>query len=104
MPHRPTAVTPTADFRLTHHASTRLQQRGIPPWFLALLIQHGKTIHDGHGAVVKTVNKQTRRKLQEVLSRTDYANAERYFDVYAVVTPDRAVVTAAHRTRRTHLH
>jgi hypothetical protein len=39
-----------------------------------------------------------------VLSRTEYASAERYFDVYAVVAPDMAVVTAAHRTGRTHLH
>jgi len=43
------------------------------------------TVHDGRGAVIKTVNKTTRRRLQKVLSRTEYASAERYFDVYAVV-------------------
>ena len=66
--------------------------------------QHGNTVHDGRGAVIKTVNKNTRRRLQKLLSRTEYARAERYFDVYAVVAPDMAVVTAAHRTSRTHLH
>ncbi|MES2631834.1 MAG: hypothetical protein V4669_02620 [Pseudomonadota bacterium] len=91
-------------YRMTTHASARLQQRGIPAWYLALLVQHGKTIHDGHGAVLKTVNKATRRKLQAVLSRTEYADAERYFDVYAVVSCDHAVITAAHRTRRAHFH
>ena len=91
-------------FRLTTHAAVRLQQRGIPAWFLRLLIQHGKTSHDGHGAVLKSVNKGTRRRLQAVLSRTEYAQAERYFDVYAVVSPDSAVVTAAHRTRRARMH
>ena len=89
---------------LTTHASIRLQQRGIPAWFLSLLVKHGNTVHDGRGAVIKTVNKTTRRRLQKVLSRTEYASAERYFDVYAVVAPDMAVVTAAHRTSRPHLH
>lgn len=89
---------------LTTHASIRLQQRGIPAWFLELLVRHGKTVHDGRGAVIKTVNKTTRRRLQAVLTRSQYASAERYFDVYAVVAPDMAVVTAAHRTSRPHLH
>ena len=67
-------------------------------------MERGKSFHDGRGAVIKTVDKSTRRRLQKVLSRTQYASAERYFDVYAVVAPDMAVVTAAHRTSRTHLH
>jgi hypothetical protein len=86
--------------RMTNHASIRMQQRGIPSWFLRLLVEHGKTTHDGHGAVLKSVSKSTRRRLQQVLSRTEYAAAERYFGVYAVVTPDQAVVTAAHRIHR----
>ena len=98
--HSRDAATP---FHLTSHAAVRLQQRGIPAWFLGLLLEHGKTSYDGHGAVLKSVNKGTRRRLQAVLSRTQYAQAERYFDVYAVVSHGDAVVTAAHRTRR-HLH
>jgi hypothetical protein len=35
-----------------------------------------------------------------VLTREQYAQAERWFGVYAVVSPDRAIVTAAHRTSR----
>jgi hypothetical protein len=34
------------------------------------------------------------------LSRHEYAQAERYFGVYAVLVPGQAVVTAAHRTSR----
>jgi hypothetical protein len=90
--------------RLTDHAAIRLQQRGIPSWFLGLLVDHGRSRHDGHGAVIKTVDKSTRRQLRTLLSRTQYAAAERYFDVYAVLAADQAVVTAAHRTRRRHLH
>lgn len=100
----PSPLRSTAPIRFTHHAAIRLQQRGIPPWYLALLVRHEKTAHDGHGAVLKTVDKDTRRRLQAVLSRTEYVEAERYFDVYAVVVEGEVVVTAAHRTRRKHLH
>jgi hypothetical protein len=46
--------------RLTNHAALRMQQRGIPAWYLRLLVEHGKTTHDGHGAVLKSVSKSTR--------------------------------------------
>ena len=92
--------SPGADLALTKHAAVRMQQRGIPCWFVDLLVQHGRTRHDGHGALVISVCKDTRRKLQSVLSRTEYVNAERYFDVYAVVSSDNAIVTAAHRSHR----
>jgi hypothetical protein len=85
--------------RLTDHAAVRMQQRGIPSWYLRLLVEHGKTTHDGHGAVLKSVSKSARQRLRKVLSRQEYADAERYFGVYAVVS-DHAVVTAAHRTQR----
>jgi hypothetical protein len=96
----PFANAPRQAFRLTDHAAVRLQQRGIPEWFLQLLLRHGRTLHDGHGAMVKIVCKATRRRLQQTLTRHEYARAERYFDVYAVFTPDQAVITAAHRTSR----
>ncbi len=89
---------------LTRHASTRLQQRGIPPWFLGMLVEHGATHHDKHGALLKSVTKATRRRLQAVLPAKQYAQAERWFGVYAVVSPGDVVVTAAHRTRRRHMH
>jgi hypothetical protein len=91
---------PSQAIRLTDHAAVRLQQRGIPAWFLQLLVQHGRTHHDHHGATLKVVDRDTRRRLQAVLSRTAYAQAERFFDVYAVVSGDEAVITAARRKGR----
>lgn len=89
-----------ADLHLTQHAAARIQQRGIPSWYLRLLLEHGHTHHDGHGAVVKTVTRATRQRLQRHLSRKQYADAERYFGVYAVVSNENALITAAHRTHR----
>ena len=90
---------------LTHHATRRIQQRGIPPWFLQLLLAYGHSRHDGHGAVIKTVDRAARGRMQAALSRAAFVAAEAYFDVYAVVAlDDDAVVTVAHRTRRRRLH
>jgi len=96
------APTDVADpeLSLTRHAAMRMQQRGIPSWFVDLLVQHGRPYHDGHGALVLSVCKHTRRRLQRVLTERQYAAAERYFGVYAVVSADDAIVTAAHRTNR----
>jgi hypothetical protein len=99
---QPTPIQTSAgdEVRLTGHAAVRMQQRGIPAWFLRLLVEHGKTTHDGHGAVVKSVSKATRQRLQRLLSPKEYAGAERWFGVYAVVSGDDAIVTTAHRTHR----
>ena len=48
----------------TQHAEVRMQQRGIPAWYLRLLVEHGKTTHDGHGAQLKSMNKATRQRLR----------------------------------------
>jgi hypothetical protein len=89
------------EIRLTDHAAVRVQQRGIPAWYLRLLLDHGKTTHDGHGAVLKSVSKSTRQRLKALLTREQYVHAERWFGVYAVVASgDDVVVTAAHRTHR----
>jgi hypothetical protein len=97
---QPTLATSIKPYRLTGHAAVRMQQRGIPAWFLRLLVEHGKTTHDGHGALVKSVSKATRQRLQRVLTPQQYAAAERWFGVYAVVSSDDAIVTTAHRTHR----
>lgn len=86
--------------RLTGHASIRIQQRGIPPWFLRLLIEQGTTTNDGHWRNGESVSKGTRRRLHSVLSHRQYVKAERYFDVYAAVSSNEAVITAADRTHR----
>jgi hypothetical protein len=99
MPALASARRPTR-LSVTRHASVRMQQRGIPAWFLELLLRHGRARHDGHGALVLSVCKDTRHRLQAVLSRKEYADAERYFSVYAVLSTDDAIVTTAHRTHR----
>lgn len=94
------SLGPGLSLRYTHHAAVRLQQRGIPEWFLALLLRHGKTTHDGHGAILKSIDHDARRKLKAILPRAEYADAERFFGIYAVVSQDQSVITDARRTKR----
>lgn len=82
---RSLSLESTSTFRLTDHAAVRLQQRGIPSWFLRLLVEHGKTTHDGHGAFLKSISKASKQRLRQALTRQEYARAERCFGVYAVI-------------------
>ena len=45
-------------FQLTNYAAVRLQQGGMPVWFVDFLVQHGKTSDDGHGAERMFVEKE----------------------------------------------
>ena len=85
---------------LSQHAQARLQQRGIPAWYVEMLLEWGKSHHDGHGAQIFSVTKPVKSRLARVLPRTRYAQAERYFDVYAVVSGDGTLITAAHKQGR----
>ena len=88
----------------TVHADTRIRQRGIPYWVLEVLLEHGKARHDGHGAELISFPKRNRERLRRILPRTRYAEIERHLNVYLVMRPDGAVLTAGRRTRRMRLN
>ncbi len=87
------------EFIASHHAATRLQQRGIPGHVIDTLINFGKVNHDHHGAEILTFPKAVRQKLRKTLPRCKYIALEPHFDCYAVIS-DGIVVTAGHRTKR----
>ena len=97
-------MSKTPPINLSPHAQVRLQQRGIPTWYVDLLVTWGQSRHDGHGAQVFSVTKPVRSRLAKELPRDKYVLAERYFDVYAVVSDEGILITAAHRQRRSHWH
>jgi len=86
---------------LTEHARIRMQQRGIPPAALEVLLMFGRDAYDHRrGCRVVLFDKRRRRKLAEQIGREAIRRVERYLDAYAVVGPDDAVVTVGHRYRR----
>jgi hypothetical protein len=81
---------------LTTHARVRMQQRGIPPAALDVLLDWGREAHDHRGCRIVRFDKRTRRRAARVLGDT-YRRVERWLDAYAVVGPDDAVVTVGWR-------
>lgn len=84
---------------LTVHARVRMQQRGIPPVALEALLDYGSQAHDHRGCRIVRFDKRSRAHAARELGPA-YPRLERYFDTYAVVGPDDAVITVGHRSRR----
>ncbi|NDH64520.1 MAG: hypothetical protein EBY18_23405 [Alphaproteobacteria bacterium] len=84
----------------TQHAEIRAQQRGIPPLMDELLDRYGHEQHDGHGAVILFLDKQSIRSMERDLGRRPVARLAEWLDVYKVRTSDGQTITIGHRTRR----
>ena len=86
---------------LTDHARIRMQQRGIPPAALEMLLDYGREAYDHrHGCRVVLFDKRCRRKLAERIGARAIRSLERHLNAYAVVASDGAVVTVGHRHRK----
>lgn len=83
----------------THHAEVRMQQRGIPPHVVSLLLDYGREQHDHRGAVIHYLDKRSMRRLRKDHRRTPISELTRYRDVY-LVERDGFVLTVGHRFKR----
>lgn len=88
------------DSPLTVHARARMQQRGISPTAIELLLDFGRETHDHRGCRIVHFDKRSRRRVQRALGPERYRQLERYFNAYAVVAADDAIVTVGHRLHR----
>jgi hypothetical protein len=79
----------------TRHASVRLQQRAIPPLLIDFLLEFGVRAPAGSGAESYCFSKKGWRRLQRLLGPTA-KHFDKYRDVFAVVSGDGLVITAAH--------
>lgn len=84
----------------TYHASTRLQQRGIPPLIIQWLEDYGREVHDGHGGVILCFDKDAKRRLQRVVGREPVRRLNDWLDIYAVYSLDGRLITTGHRYQR----
>lgn len=89
--------------KLTKHASSRLQQRGIPPIVVDLLQRYGAVERAGKGAVTYYFDKSSRRKVMAYAGPLGRA-LEEFLDYYAVVADDGSVITAAPRLGKVRHH
>ena len=81
---------------LTTHARVRMQQRGISPAVLDVLLEYGREAHDHRGCRIVRFDKRSRRRAARALGEL-FPRFERFLGAYAVIGPDDAVVTVGHR-------
>jgi hypothetical protein len=87
------------NYRTSHHAKVRMQQRGIPPHVVDNIIAYGSTRKVQGGAVARYMNKEAMLQAKETLSRSERLALDRYKRVYVIVESDR-VITVGHRSEK----
>jgi len=88
------------DIAFTTHAEKRIQQRGIPPMVIDLLMQFGSASRCD-GAERFMFDKLARKRLRRHLGGDRGLKViDRWLNVYAVVGDNGQVVTAAHKHSR----
>jgi hypothetical protein len=89
---------------MTHHARTRIQQRGIPEVVVEDLLDFGREAYDHHGRYVVYFDRRARKELRRACGDETYKRIEGRLDAYAVVAGSGDIITVGHRTRRIHRH
>jgi acyl CoA:acetate/3-ketoacid CoA transferase alpha subunit len=84
-----------AHLKKTRHAAIRQQQRNIPDFVIEMILRYGAAQNALDGCTSFSLNKQSRRQLEQFLGRTAYSKLNEYFNYYVVVAADDSIVTAA---------
>lgn len=85
----------------TLHATTRAQQRGIPPLVDQWLDQFGEKEYDGHGGVIRFFSRASIRAMERRFGSAPVRKLAEYFHAYKVESShDGHVITIGHRTKR----
>jgi hypothetical protein len=86
-----------SDITFTMHAETRVQQRGIPPMVIDLLMQFGSASRCG-GAERLMFDKLALRRLRRHLGGDRGLKLiDRWLNVYAIIGDNGQLVTVAHK-------
>lgn len=88
---------------MSQHATIRSQQRAISQLQVDLLMQFGTSEPAGDGASKVFFDKAARRRVRSYAGPLAGMLNE-YLDVYAVVSSEDKVITAAHLTERIRRH
>lgn len=83
---------------LTHHASVRAQQRGIPPLIVEWLLEYGAQAKGSDGAMHRYFDKRSRKRLARVVGEQVVDRMGDLTDTFLVQSSDNGnVITVGHR-------
>jgi len=88
-----------SEFNLSQHARVRMQQRGIPPSVISLLVAFGATAYDGRGSRIRYFDKRARNRVRMAIGEAQMRQFDNLLNSYAVVACGDVVVTVGHRLR-----
>ena len=83
----------------SHHARTRMQQRGIPEQIVRNIITYGDSYTVPGGARARFISKKSLKALTNTLPKNDCLELERHKNVYVVLNGG-AIITVGHRHKR----
>ena len=89
---------------MTRHASTRAQQRGLPPLIVNWLDTYGARAQDRDGAAILYFDKQSRRNLEKDVGSQVVDRLRPFLDAYLVMADDGTVITLGWRFKRVPRH
>lgn len=89
---------------MTRHASTRAQQRGLPPLIVEWLDSYGARAHDRDGSEILYFDKISRRNLEKNVGSQVVERLLPLLDAYLVVADDGTVITLGWRHKRVPRH
>ena len=84
-------------FALSRHAGLRMSQRAISAEALELLLLYGASTGAGSGAFRVWFDREARADVRQAIAEgTASRNAERWFGIAAIVSPEGVVITVMH--------
>jgi hypothetical protein len=89
---------------MSRHASTRAQQRGLPPLIVDWLDTYGARAQDQGGASILYFDKISRRKLAREVGAQVVDRLRPLLDAYLVMADDGTVITLGWRFKRVPRH
>lgn len=87
----------------TKHATERMQQRGLTPYLIELVLDYGDCRPDHRGAEIYYLSKKSKKRLRESLTKEQWIKLDHGLDAF-VVMREGHVVTCGHRFHRVWRH
>jgi hypothetical protein len=94
----------TPHISLSHHATARAQQRGLPPLIMDWLDAYGARTSGGRGAEIVHFDKASRQRLRRDVGAQVVDRLRPLLDAYLVMSADGTVITVGWRLKRVLQH